>query len=215
MATKIDVCNFALSLIGSDTVSTLDIDNITDSSSKKSIRLCNQFYDLARDEILTRYRWKRAIKWQALTQSTSTNLSTWDYIYNLPSDYLRILNMKYKDQEFSIEGDYLYTNYTTATVKYIFRVLNLGNLDPFCIKAISYRLASELAVAMIGEAGAGLKQQLENHIETYIIPEGKASNALQTIEADYLRQYPGEWVMAREGTTPFRGLKMIAPPTNA
>ena len=202
MADKLSMCNMALNYLGSAPLSSLDVDSSQDSASKKSIRLCNLFFDQARDESLVRYRWRCARTRAVLAEDGSTpGFEQWDHQYHLPSDpwCLRVLQMEYKDQAFSVEGRLLLTNEGKAKILYVKRIVNFGELHPYAVEVIAHILAIKMAIALRGENGVQIKEQLATYLKTEILPEAKSTNALEGMESDFQKVHETEWVRARRG----------------
>lgn len=109
---KRDVINMALDYLGMDPI---------DSSSNKRTAIekkASRFYDVASLYILNYYDWVDAITTTTFTTEAAV-ANVWDdyfsYIYALPSDSLRILDLDLDDEaQYIVEGGYLYTNYYDA-----------------------------------------------------------------------------------------------------
>jgi len=209
--TKIEICNMALSYVGSDTVSTLDVDSNNDPSKRKQIQQCNLHFNNVRDMILRRYRWKSTLKRVKLVMDTVTPEFEWRYQYHLPDDYLRILYTSQQSEPFTIEGRFLFANCKDLSIRYIKRVVNYGELDSYCIECIALMLASRMCVSLRGTDGPAVKQQLLEEFHNTVLPEAKASNVLESVEHDRLRINPGEWVESRAFGRPFDDLRLTSP----
>ena len=83
MASKIKICNMALSLVGVSQ----KIDDIDEAS--KEAQECNLWYDQVRDSVLRDASWGFASKYQTLVEASASPSADWDYQYRLPSDFLR------------------------------------------------------------------------------------------------------------------------------
>ncbi len=199
MPDKISMCNMSLQYLGTAPISSLDVDSNQDTSSKKAIRLCNLFFDQAKEESLVRYRWRCALKRAVLAQDATSPAFDWDNQFVLPIDVLRVLQMEFKDYAFSVEGDRLLTNQGEAKILYVKNIVNFGELHPYAVDVIAHHLAIKMAVALRGENGVQIKQELKDHLKTEILPEAKATNALEGLEADWQKVNPTEWVRARFG----------------
>lgn len=86
MASEVDLCNDALSVVGD--VANVSSINPPDTSAQAGH--CARFYPMARDQLLSMHPWGFATKRIALALTTETS-SQWQYIYALPSDYMRAL----------------------------------------------------------------------------------------------------------------------------
>lgn len=69
------------------------------------------------------------------------------YAYKIPTDNLRILSNS-EDEEYKIEGGYLYTDATSMKVKYIAKITDPDEFDPAFVTALVTALAAALALAI-------------------------------------------------------------------
>lgn len=152
MASSIDICNLALSHLGQNpNIATIDPPDTSEHS-----QVMARFYPMARDTLLERNAWSFAVKRAALNQLTNNDRDTWDYAYQLPSDFLRPLALlpdgaTDDDQhyEFTIEGTTLYTNLDDAQLRYIAKVTDTTKWSPLFVHALSWLLASFAAGSII------------------------------------------------------------------
>ena len=179
MASDVDVCNMALSLIGSDAIVT-SIDPVDGSVEAGH---CARFLRQARTEMLDAFTWRWSKKRVALAPVDNPSL-TWAYAYGLPSDLLsatRILNTyelsdygfapyygyvspselalfnERGTADFEIEGSVIFTNQPDAVLLYTVDVFDLTKWSAGAVTALSYLLASFLAGPLIkGDAGANV-----------------------------------------------------------
>ena len=89
MATEVSICSNALRRLGDDPITSL-----TDDSERA--RLCNAFYEDARDACLRSHPWNFAITRASLTQLSDSPVYGYDYQFALPTDpyCLRVLAME-------------------------------------------------------------------------------------------------------------------------
>lgn len=179
MASDVDVCNMALSLIGSDAIVT-SIDPVDGSVEAGH---CARFLRQARTEMLDAYTWRWSKRRVVLAAVDNPSL-TWAYAYGIPSDMLsatRVLNSftlsdydfapyygyasaselalfnERGTADFEIEGSTLLTNEPDAVLLYTVDVADLTKWTPGAITALAYLLASFLAGPLIkGDAGANV-----------------------------------------------------------
>lgn len=214
---KKDICNMALDFVGSNSITSLNVNSVDDSNSKKAIRKCNRFFDQARDEILTRYRWRCALARAELAEDPTPPVGDeWDKRFQLPSTplwCLRVLQMELPNMSFSVEKRFLLTNESQAIIKFISRVENYGELDAHAVWAIANSLGAKIAVSLQGDKGVAIKDNLLDELEKIIIPEAKKANALQANEPSVHKAFDTEWTAARQ-TGPWRGIRLGNPPTS-
>lgn len=167
MASNVDVCNMALSLIGSDAI----VSSIDPVDGSIEAGHCARFLKQARTEMLDAYTWRWSATRVALALVPNPSL-TWGYAYGLPSNMLsptRVLTGGFTSPyeaallnerstaDFEIEGSTLLTNEPNAVLLYTVDVADLTAWSPGSITALSYLLASFLAGPLIkGDAGASV-----------------------------------------------------------
>ena len=145
MATEVSICSNALRRLGDDPITSL-----TDDSERA--RLCNAFYEDARDACLRSHPWNFAITRASLTQLSDSPVYGYDYQYALPTDpyCLRVLAMEYEDyifkvENFSTQGRVLLTDEETAKIIYIARITDTTLFDSLFVDTLITKLASDLA----------------------------------------------------------------------
>ena len=145
MATEVSICSNALRRLGDDPITSL-----TDDSERA--RLCNAFYEDARDACLRSHPWNFAITRASLTQLSDSPVYGYDYQFALPTDpyCLRVLAMEYEDYIFKVEnystqGRVLLTDEETAKIIYIARITDTTLFDSLFVDTLITKLASDLA----------------------------------------------------------------------
>ena len=145
MATEVSICSNALRRLGDDPITSL-----TDDSERA--RLCNAFYEDARDACLRSHPWNFAITRASLTQLSDSPVYGYDYQYALPTNpyCLRVLAMEFEDyifkvENFSTQGRVLLTDEETAKIIYIARITDTTLFDSLFVDTLITKLASDLA----------------------------------------------------------------------
>lgn len=166
MASEVDVCNMALSLLGSESA----VVSLSPPDGSAEAGHCKRFYALARRQALELAGFSWTKKRAAL--ATVTNLSdAWAYAYQLPGDCITPLRVITADvsvlpgesagAEFQIEGDVILTNEPDAVLVYTRDVSDLTRASGAFISGLSYLLASFLAGPIIkGKEGAAAGREL-------------------------------------------------------
>lgn len=178
MASIIDICNMALSHIGSDAI----VSSIDPPDGSAEAGHCARFYPVARAELLENFTWRWS-KTRAKLAAVDNPSDVWAYAYALPSPMLsanRVLNATYLQQfnffpfwspfvtadeialfnergsaDFDIEGQVLLTNEPEATLLYTVDIIDTSKWSPSFVTTLSYLLASFLAGPLIkGSEGA-------------------------------------------------------------
>ena len=156
MASVVDLCHRALDLLGAANITAL-------TENSKEARLCNGNFDDVRDAVLRSHPWNIAITRKALPRDSDTPAFGFSFQYTLPTEpyCLRVLSFwnSNVDNEvaaydsnvmFKIEGRKVLSNEGTCNIIYIGRVTDTENFDSLLNKAISARLAAEIAYNITG-----------------------------------------------------------------
>ena len=152
MASKVDICNSAMNMLGASNIVSLTEDS-------KNARLLNQRFDFVRDAVFRGHAWNCLINRQQLNQSSTTPTYPYSYAYPLPTDpyCLRILDFhtgSYSSNEvdidWKVEGREILTDQATVYIKYIGRVTDPNEYDTLLIETVAARLASDTGYAITG-----------------------------------------------------------------
>ena len=152
MASKVDICNSAMNMLGASNIVSLTEDS-------KNARLLNQRFDFVRDAVFRGHAWNCLINRQQLNQSSTTPTYQYSYAYPLPTDpyCLRILDFhtgSYSSNEvdidWKVEGREILTDQATVYIKYIGRVTDPNEYDTLLIETVAARLASDTGYAITG-----------------------------------------------------------------
>lgn len=200
VSTDVDICNLALTHLGQAIITTLD-------DAVENARKCKLIYNNCRDEVLRSATWKFAKRSIALTDisDTTTVPTGWTYVYSYPSDCIYVRKAFIDDTGvFSlpffvempnypttnpspIEYDIIYfsdldalgivSNVTPLNIEYTARMANSSLYDSKFKKALSYKLAAELADILTGAQGKGEKMQ---QMYQFVMSDAAANNANET-----------------------------------
>ena len=165
MASVVQLCNMALSHIGSEA----RVSSISPPDDSVEAGYCAMFYDLARTELLEPGNWAFSLKRATLAEVTNPS-GAWAYAYAKPSDCLRALrilrpsiaaavltrNLTFEPHTddrggaaFDVEGDVILTNEPDAVLLYVQDVTDSTKFPASFTSALSYLLASYLAGPII------------------------------------------------------------------
>ena len=145
MASKVDICNMALTRLGQGRIASL-------SQAGLLAEMCTLYYEPTLEELLSTHSWVFAIKRVALAASSDTNLTEYDYMYTLPSDSLRVLNQissdDYSDltEEYRIEGQFLLSDLSPNYIKYITKNIIATDLPQLFVEPFYLRMATKMCV---------------------------------------------------------------------
>lgn len=161
MASVVQICNMALSHIGSEA----RVSSISPPDGSVEAGHCAMFYDLARTELLEPGNWAFSLKRATLAEVTNPSTG-WAYAYAKPSNCLRALRILRPSiaitvftqdlavaphaadsgtAPFDIEGEVIFTNEPDAVLVYVQDVTDSTKFPASFTSALSYLLASYLA----------------------------------------------------------------------
>ena len=143
MASEVDICNSALTKIGATLITSL-------TQSHKNATACNARYEDLRDDLLRTHTWNFATERVKLAQLSTEPTFGYDYEYQLPSDWIRVVSVHDVDYDravvkYKIEGTKLLTNASTIYLRYIKVVTDANEMTADFREALAWRLAAELA----------------------------------------------------------------------
>jgi len=147
-ASKIKICNLALSKIGGGVIADLDEGSAAASA-------CALIYDDVRDEVMQIRPWASCVKRATLARLDESPAFEWANKYQLPPDFLDLTRLGDDPNDprpYAIEGRALLTNESTAPVIYVFRNEDPGTYEPVLVDLIATRMAVDLAMSVAGNA---------------------------------------------------------------
>jgi hypothetical protein len=150
MASKVQICNLALTRIGASTITSL-------SDGTRESNLCNTIYDSIAEEVMSEGEWSVCTFRTTLNQTTNTPTYDYTYEYQLPTNprvlkFIEISGDRLNDLEYDIEEDKLLTNESTVKCKYVGFLEDTSKYGPYLKKAIISRLAQELSYTITGSS---------------------------------------------------------------
>lgn len=187
VTTAVDVCNTALAHLGE----TANVSSVFPPDGSAQASLCNRFYNVAVEELLTLHPWSFATKRTDLTEDATNDLDqSWGFSYQVPGDVGRVLQVIPPDTpdnvvdattreqpshtlEQDAGGDLrLYSNIEDAVLRYTTYVYDANKYPALFVSALSWLLASKLAGPLIkGDVGAAEAKRCLQMVQWYI---GKA-----------------------------------------
>lgn len=148
MLTKTAVANNALAYLAAG-----EITSIIDDNDSKA-RTINAVFDTVAQEVMRSHRWNCCIKRAELSELAGTPLKFGEfgyaYSYQLPADSLRFLDLNgepwnAKTEFMAVEGRILYTNDSSAYVRYVAHITDVSQWDVLMADAIAIKLAMRIA----------------------------------------------------------------------
>lgn len=195
MATKVDICNMALSVLG-DTATVSSIDPPEGSAQADH---CARFYGMTVNEVLSQHNWSFALKRARLSTLVAAVEGDEDAIhYALPSDCLRVVRL------FSISTGERYCQYDVEMlfgqrvvvteakdpwIIYVSSQVDESAFPPLFTTCVVHRLASWLSGPLV-TSSSGTEMALKQY-ELYSLFLNRA------IHADAVQQHKKEKVTSR------------------
>lgn len=146
-SSEVDICNSALIHLGAEPITSL-------ADNSDQARASNQFYDGARDAVLTQADWTFATTQQELSKDASTPLFKYAYQYHLPNNpyCLKPLFMSSpeNDDDWKVQGRMLLTDRDGVYLQYIFRQTDVSAFTSLFVICLEYFLAHRMAYAVTG-----------------------------------------------------------------
>lgn len=150
--TNVSICNQALVLLGSDTISSFS-DTTNDAAT-----VCNQIYETVKKQALSLYPWSFALTKTQLARSSTTPTNEWAYQYVMPSTAIsstplqvynssstRILPIQNYEILYTSSGPAIATNEENIYIDFISSVITEGLMPSYFVQLLVYMMAWHLA----------------------------------------------------------------------
>lgn len=192
MASKLDICNIALSNIGCS-----PIQSLTDGTESARLLLLN--WDRCLDSVLREFPWNFATTVAKLVPSTETP-PDYEYAYAYPYNCVKIIKLygeRKNEADFAVRASsdgsmlLIVTDEENATAKYTLRVQDTTLYDSSFVEAFSYKLSYEINNAKTGNA-----QQTQEMGQRYQVALAKAYHDA-AVERRQPTIYPDRYLKAR------------------
>ena len=191
MDAKTDICNDALGRIGSDFILNFE-------EESKNAKICRRFFKKNLRSILRMHHWNSATSFIELPQSTDEPFlnSRWSKIYNLPPDYVSVVQSQSVEDNFQIVGNQIYSNRDPLIVEYVREIEDFTKLDPLLRDAIEIGLAIRIAASLRAEMSI---EALKNEL-LMVLASARVEDAKQR-KFNYVRASP--YMESRESYADF------------
>lgn len=161
MASIVEICNMALSEVGSGPIVSLN-DATTEAEQ------CRIHYSTARDKVLGEREWTFAVTRRELAKSATDPAYGHPNQFQLPSDCIRVLQCHSSSDvepqsapnstDWSKEGPFVISDSDGIWCRYLRRVEDPNEFSAGFISALSFYLASRLAIPL--QQNRGLRTEL-------------------------------------------------------
>ena len=144
--TKVDVANGALIKLGVSTP-IVSLDDAT-----KEANLCKNRIEACKSALLRYHPWNFGIKRVTLANLGTAPAFGYTYQAQLPSDFLRVVQVDNRRTSYRIEGGKLLSDETAIELRYVYDFGDdYGACDPLFIECLSLWLANDIALALTGD----------------------------------------------------------------
>ena len=175
------ICNMALNRIGNNKTLT---NVITDSSVEAQV--CRRHYDQTRKALLRSHFWRFARARKTLSTS-STPAFEWDYQFNLPTDWIRMIGVYESESavhsmstnSYALEGRKILTDSSSLYIRYIKNIGDVNLMDELFIEVFVLTLAKKLIKPLAQDD----KNSIQKSIDDDLIPLMRKVRALDREEA--------------------------------
>lgn len=203
MASEVDICNLALSLLGDPAT----VASLAPPEGSAQAEYCSTFYPVARDALFELHDWGFATRSMQPARLSENRLGG-QYAYARPSNLIRIIWLREKtlcmDESatplsFVAESDeegnnIILTDAVDPVLKYTYLVTDPNRFTTLFKMALSWHLASMLAGPILkGEAGAAQGRRCQEMMHAYL-SQARVSDANQKRVNP---QYLSPWIRAR------------------
>jgi len=188
--TKTALINKALTLVGANPITNIDDDT-------NNARIVNRVYEIALKSILSECKWNFATK-RALLARVSTSLAWYYtnemYIYDKPTDAVRIFGSSDDDAEWREEGDYIISDTVNLGLLYVSYIDNPDKYPASFVEAFIDKLCSDICYMILNSASKA--ESFLQKYEQVSLPKARSENAQIGKQ-----QYPLEsaWIDAKYG----------------
>ena len=185
--TKLDICNMALAILGQDYMSSLQEEN------QRAV-LCNQFYDIVRQQLLRAHDWgfARTKDKLVLLREEEDNPEHITMVYRKPAACLFVIRLYNEggrrfldDREFKLEYDsvikqeVIRTRMQDAYVEYVRDIEDTSIFDSQFVSALAAMLAHEIAMSLTGSTNLS---QLAMQKYQLALNDARYSNKVEQLE---------------------------------
>lgn len=154
MASKISICNQALTMLGSNLISQF-------SELSTEANACRALWDGVRDAVLRAHLWDCATKRVVLDPLSDAPAFGYGSAFALPGDCLRVISTTSDAsyQPYSVEAGNILADASTISLLYIYRNEEPETWDAGLCDVMVAAMAAELAYPLAREQAAPMRQE--------------------------------------------------------
>jgi hypothetical protein len=197
--TQASICNVALAHIGEQSIA-----GITDDNPRANA--LHVMYEPTLREVLAAAPWKFATKRVDIAPSLVPPGFGWRYAFNLPSDFIDLVQFNNEEvwksvsEFYDVENGQLITDADNARIKYVYFQEDTSRYHPLFAAALSRLLAARIA-STVRKDGAQLARVMEESYLTVELPRARMANARLSRRYPYNYATESNWLAARRVST--------------
>lgn len=189
MASKVEIANRALQILGAKRIVSLTEDS-------RNARAISAAYEPVKKAELRKHTWCFATKRAQLAADATGPLFTRDNAFTLPTDCLRVLppdpEVNFNDLDWIIEGRKIVTNDSAPLdLRYVYDVTDPNEMDALFREALSAKLAEQLCEEI---TQSNTKVATASAFYKDAIADAKRTNAIEKVAE---KPPEDEWVTCR------------------
>ncbi len=191
---EVSIINDALIELGEPTI-------IARTDDTAQAKVMDKVFDQAKEELLEEAKWRFASKYQELAQEATGPDFKYDFIYQLPGDYVRLIEINETDIDnvivplFEIVDTALYTNETSVKIVFV-RNVDASLLSPLAARALSFKLGAKTARTLTDSASQK-QEMLEGYDKS--LKKAKASDSMGQRQPIENRAAYSQFLLAQGG----------------
>lgn len=179
MASKVEIANRALQLLGAKRITSLTEDS-------RNARAINAAFEPVKLAELRKHQWSFAIKRAQIAEDTTTPLFTKAASYTLPADFIALANKDPEDNfntdDWQIEGRSIVTNDDgPLEIRYVADVTDVNQMDPLFREVLASKLAEQLCEEI---TQSNTKIQTAMQVYEQNITAAKKANAIERVSQE-------------------------------
>lgn len=154
MATAVSICSNALLMLGAQTINDLDED-------LPRAQLAANLYESARDDMLRAHPWNCAIKRVLLAPNVVAPAFGYQFQFNLPGDYLRVLSVTSGRAvvDYLVEGQMILSDCASLELRYVFRNDVEATWDSALVDIMTLAMVARMAYAITSSTSEAQARQ--------------------------------------------------------
>ena len=182
----VNIVNRALDLLGQHPLVNLD-------EPGPNAGRVRRLWPQVRDSVLREHNWKSATRRVKLNELSSKPPFDFERRYQLPPDFLRLVDTFPVDARVEVEGDSLLSDESDLSIVYVARLDDPNLFDSTLKEVLALKLAAELAY------GTNVSTSLAGQLEEKYRQRLKEARGHDAREGVSLRSRHGAWVTAKLG----------------